>query len=322
MRGVLSTVVIGSIAMCGCVSTVRINKAPTTDALNTTEVKGVPFYVKVAKCKQETSWLQPVYTLTLKKTTNYRFVDEKAAKAANPNAKSPDPVVRTATKTFSLSQFNTEEVRKLRALLSKPGEATPSEVKDIEAQWNTVAGWPDYVAVAVDEDILMNSKDVFEVSNTSTPEAVVDYGTTYYYNAPRPWVGSSQIDAKLAADGTLTEGSAQVQSQTLSTILSALPISTLLTKAAGAGAAAAEVLPPEATKETIQYELTIAESGYTHTHTRYREFTLPCAVEATGVRADYALTIQTSGQGTTKKDDGNTVKIDGSVVLPKPAVNK
>jgi hypothetical protein len=308
--------------MCGCASTVRINKAPTADALKTTEVKGVPFYVKVAKCKQETSWLQPVYVLTLKKTTTYQFIDEKAAKAANPNAKPPDPVVRTGAKTLCLSQFNTDDVKKLRALLIKPGDATPNDVKDIEAQWAVVAAWPDYVAVAVDEDTLIGSKDVFEVSNTSAPEAVVDYTTTYYYNAPRPWVGSSQIDAKLAADGTLTEGSAQVQSQTLSTILSALPISTLLTKAAGAGAVVAAALPPDATKQTTQYELTITESGYTHTHSRYQPLTLPCAVEPNGVRTDYALTIQTSGQDTSKKADGNTVKFDGSVVLPKPAASK
>lgn len=330
MRGVLSTVLIGSGVMCGCLSTVRINKAPTPPALSTGEVKGVPFYVKVGKCKQETSWLQPVYTLTLKKTTTYRFVDEKAAKTANPNAKPPDPVVHTATKTLSLPQFNSDDVRTLRGLLGKPGEATAIEAKAIDDQWKKIADRPDYVAVAVKEDALINSDEVLEVSNTSTPEAVVDYATTYYFNAPQPWVGSSQINVKLAADGTLTEGSAQVQNQTLSTILSALPISALLTTAVGAGAAAAAAPPlkglaapaPEATKETTQYELTITESGYTHTHSRYQEFKLPCAVEASGVRTDYALAIQSSGQGTSKKDDSNTVKVDGSIVLPKPTANK
>src|SRR5208337_4678993 len=302
MRGVLSTILIGSAVMCGCLSTVRINKAPTSDALRITNLKGIPFYIKVAKCKQETSWLQPVYTLTLKKITTYRFVDEKAAKTANPNAKPPDPVVHTATKTLSLPQFNSDDVRTLRGLLGKPGEATAIEAKAIDDQWRKIADRPDYVAVAVKEDALVNSDEVFEVSNTSTPEAVVDYGTTYYYNAPRPWVGSSQIDAKLAADGTLTEGSAQVQSQTLSTILSALPISSLLTKAVETVAAAA-VQRPEAIQPTTQYELTIAESGYTHTHSRYRDFTLPCPVDASGVRTDYALAIQSSGQGTSKKDD-------------------
>src|SRR5208337_881387 len=121
MRGVLSTILIGSAVMCGCLSTVRINKAPTSDALRITNLKGIPFYIKVAKCKQETSWLQPVYTLTLKKITTYRFVDEKAAKTANPNAKPPDPVVHTATKTLSLPQFNSDDVRTLRGLLGKPG---------------------------------------------------------------------------------------------------------------------------------------------------------------------------------------------------------
>jgi hypothetical protein len=322
MRGFLSTVVIGSVVMCGCQSAVRISRAPTTDALSTKAVEGVPFYIKVAKCKQETSWLQPVYTLTLKKTTTYRFVDEQAAKTANPTAKPPDPVVHTASKTLSLSQFNTQDVRILRALLSKAGDATPGDVKDIEEKWNVVAVWPDYVAVPVNEDTLINSKDVFEVSNTSMPEAIVDYGTTYYYNSKRPWAGSSQIGAKLAADGTLTEGSAQVESKTLSTILAALPISALLTKAVGAGVAALGKLPPELTRATTQYELMITEAGYTHTHSRYSDFTLPCTVDANGVTKDYALAIQSSAQGAAKKDDSNTVKVDGAIVLPKPPANK
>jgi hypothetical protein len=205
VRGVLSAVVVGTVAICGCASTVRINKAPTADALKTTEVKGVPFYIKVAKCKQETSWLQPVYALTLKKTTTYQFADEKAAKPA------ANPVVRTSTKILSLSLFNTDDVRKLRALLSKPGDATAIDIRDIEAQWNIVAAWPDYVAVSVDEDTLIASKDVFEISNTAVPEAVVDYTTTYYYNAPRPWVGTSQIDAKLAADGGEAPGRRRIR---------------------------------------------------------------------------------------------------------------
>ena len=69
MRGILSTVVIGSAVMCGGLSTVRIDKVPTTDALRAAEAKGVPFYFKVGKCKQETSWLQPVYNLTLRKVS-------------------------------------------------------------------------------------------------------------------------------------------------------------------------------------------------------------------------------------------------------------
>lgn len=334
MRCFLRIAAIGSIVTCGCLSTVTITKAPTKDPLNTTSVDGIPFYVKVAKCKQETSWLQPVYTLTLKRTTTYRSTDERAAKNANPNAKPPDPIVRTVSKTLSLPQFNAEDVRTLRALVGRAGEATPQELASIETQWNKIADRPDCVAVPRDEGALIASNEVFEVSNTSKPEAVVDYSTTYYYNARLPWLGSSQISPKFAADGTLTEGSTQVQDETLSTIMAALPISALLTGTGAATPGAATPTPtavapevaeaprPIATKETTQYELTITEEDYIHTHSRFVDFAQPCLVDQRGVTSDYALTIQSLGQVTGKKDDGNTVKVDGTVVLPKPPTKK
>lgn len=325
MRLSLVYVLLGTCAMSGCLSTVRVKRDPlqiTDNDKKNTSVSGVPFYVKVAKCKQETSWLQPFYTLTLKKTSSFKFVDEKAAKAKDPAAKPPASVVRfTATKVLSLSQFNSTDIRNLKAMLSKPGPADPLQAKAIEDTWKKVSDMTDYLPLAVTEDVLIGSSDSILATNTSISEAIVDYSRVYYYNAPRPWVGTSQLDAKLAGDGTLTEASAQVQGQTLSTILSALPISTLITKAAGAGAAAAAVPPPDALEETFQYDLTIVEDGYTHTHDRYVDFVLPCPIVKDGVKSDFALTVQASGQSTAKKDDGNTVKVTGSIVLP-PTDNK
>jgi len=326
MRSGLGLVLFGTLVMCACLSTVRVKRDPlpvTDKDKNRTAVSGVPFYIKVAKCKQETSWLQPFYTLTLKKTSIFKFVNEKAAKAKDPNAKPPESVVRfTVMKVLSLSQFGSEDVRNLKAMLNKPGAADPLQAKAIEDTWKKISDLPDYVPLAVTEDNLVASSDVFETTNTSVAEAVVDYSRVYYYNAPRPWVGTSQLDAKFASDGTLTEASAQVQGQTLSTILSALPISTLLTKAVGAGAAAAEALPPDAVQQTFQYDLTIVEDGYTHTHDRCVDFALPCLIDKGGVKTDFALTVQSSSQSASKKDDANTVKVNGSIVLPASTGDK
>jgi hypothetical protein len=263
-----------------------------------------------------------VYTVTLKKTSIFKFVDEKAAKVKDPSAKPPESIVRfTVTKVLSLSQFNSDDIRTLKGMLSKPGPADLLQARAIEDSWKKISDMPDYLPLAVNEDNLVGSNDVLEVSNTSTSEAVVDYSRVYYYNALRPWVGTSQIDVKFASDGTLNEASAQVQDQTLSTILSALPISTLLTKAATGTLAAAE-RPPDASQETFQYDLTVAEDGYNHTHDRYVDFTLPCSIDKGGVKTDFALTIQRSGQSTSKKDDGNTVKVSGSIVLPASSSDK
>lgn len=321
MRSTLGFLLLGPILlMCGCLSTIRVTRDPlsmTGKEGTSTKLNGVPFYVKVAKCKQETSWLQPFYTLTLKKTSIFSFVDEKAAKAKDPNAKPPAPVVRfTATKVLSLSAFSSSgDVRTLNAMLAKPGPVDLPQAGVIENAWKNISNLPDYVPLAVGEDALVNSSNVVQVTNTAMPEAVVDYSRVYYFNAPRPWVGTSQLDAKLASDATLTEASAQVQGQTLSTILSALPISTLLTNAAGAGAAAAATLPAEAVQEKFQYEMTTVEDGYSHTHSRYTQYALPCPVAAGGVKADYALTIQSSALAA-KKDESNTVKVNGTIVLP------
>jgi len=58
------------------------------------------------------------------------------------------------------------------------------------------------------------------VANTAAIVPVVDYTHVYYLNSRSPWTGTSQVSAKVADDGTLSEGSGQVDDETWSTILS------------------------------------------------------------------------------------------------------
>jgi hypothetical protein len=69
------------------------------------------------------------------------------------------------------------------------------------------------------------------LANSISLTAEVDYGTIYAINEKRHFSGSSQADFKLAADGTLNEASGQVQDNTFATIVSALPVSSLITSA-------------------------------------------------------------------------------------------
>jgi hypothetical protein len=325
MRSRLTFVLLGTIAMCGCLSTVRLNRDPlslTDKNKRNTKVLGVPFYVKVAKCKQETSWLQPVYTLTLKKTSIFSLRDESTVKAHDANSRPTDSVVRfNVTKVLSLSQINSNDVQNLKTLLSQPRAADLLQARVIDDAWKNISGIPDYQPLAANEDALVGSGDVFELSNASNAETVVDYSRLYYYNAPRPLIGTSQIDATFASDGTLTEASAQVQGQTLSTILSTIlsvvSPSALLTNASNVGTFAAAALPPDAVQETFQYELTTVETGYIHTHARYVDFALPCPLDKGGVRKDFSLLIQSLRQAMDKKNDGNTVKVKGTIDIPR-----
>ena len=52
MRSTLSFVLLGTITMCGCASTLRVKRdpLPVTEAYkSSTDVSGIPFYIKVAK---------------------------------------------------------------------------------------------------------------------------------------------------------------------------------------------------------------------------------------------------------------------------------
>jgi hypothetical protein len=287
-------------------------------------------YVNNRRCGCST-----VYTLTLKRTIAHRFKDEAAAKAAD--AKLPATQVISNTKVLSLAQMD-GNVASLTSALSKPvsvDESIPNQqqqAQQIEGLWNTISGRLDYNPFGVSDTALVATNEVYLASNTSTVETMVDYSRTYYYNSPRPWVGSSKIDAKLAADGTLTEGSAENQTQTLSTFVSALPISGVLTKVAelGLGTPVTGAIPgakPVEIIRTVTFELTIQQQAYRHTHSRYVPFTNPCPVVAEGVTCPsgtgagacppYSTQVEPVDNAPAK-DDSNSVKVNGTISLPKP----
>src|SRR5260370_9551542 len=115
-------VVCFSFLLQSCLSTVRIKRDPLDataleEAKKSTDTEGIPFYVKRALCKQQSVWLQPIYTLTLKRTVTSKFQDEQAAKAAK--AELPPPQVTSITKVLAWTDI-ASNVIKLRVLLSKP----------------------------------------------------------------------------------------------------------------------------------------------------------------------------------------------------------
>src|SRR5271156_4980628 len=129
MRVLAGSTILLCVLLSGCLSTVRIKKETDPSQHTVGDVPGIPFYVKTAKCKQETIWLEPVYTMTLKKTITYKFLDEDAAKKAG--AKLPAPEVRVASKVLGLSQFQPTNapLQKLLALLAKPNLSDPDRIE-------------------------------------------------------------------------------------------------------------------------------------------------------------------------------------------------
>ena len=150
----------------------------------------------------------------------------------------------------------------------------------------------------------------------------MDYGNVFYLNSARPLAGSTQVSAKLAADGTLTEGSAQVQDQTLQTIAST--ISSLV----GSASTATKIFGLEAQPE---FKLTVKTKIYSHTHWQYPALLKPaipaspttCVALPNGVYGGSFTVAEVPDSANAKPastDKGNTISISGSIVLPKATV--
>ena len=67
----------------------------------------------------------------------------------------------------------------------------------------------------------MANNILVRVSSTADIGTAVDYSRVYYLNAQSPLIGTGTVDAKLNPDGTLGEGSASVDDETLGDILTA-----------------------------------------------------------------------------------------------------
>jgi hypothetical protein len=297
---------ISSLLVSGCFSTVHITRAPLGSSLKhdkSTKLKGIPFYAKKGVCKQETTWAQPVFTLIYTNTT----ISQPLGQAAKPIVES-----LSKTKVLSLSKFSDARVARLRAALS----SSVQDVSKIDALWDQVITLEDYLPLPGKEDALIkDNTDVIQVSNTASPESVADYSRVFYYNVRRPWIGSSQVTVKLNADGTLTDASAQVESKTLSTILSFVPTKDLI------GVATGGIKPANVESITHRLELSIKQENVRHTHTRYVKYEEFCKTAANGVTENYALKVEVPPSGSEKEEGGNTIEVTGRIKLP-PAEKK
>jgi hypothetical protein len=310
-------------------------------ANGTTEVPGVPFYAMRGACEKETVWLEPQYTLTVEVT-----VDDKA------------PVVHTMT--FSRHDYRQADVQQLIAYVKGlQGNYQTTDPQSCPANigylWDPVeakiAQDPNYqIMDNIDGSGQVAGQEkagnLIRSANTADVKAVVDYSHQYYLNGRTPWIGNSQVDAKLAANGTLSEGSAQAEDDTWSTILST--VSSLVGSFTGAGSAAtaaapaaavapnnaaepliAPLLPPAACQGTpnwpapqhkVAYKVTLSTTMYNHDH-KQRDFDVvnACIPEPAGVLAgSYTVKpVDTSA----KKQAPGTIEVSGEVQLP-PADGK
>ena len=246
--------------------------------------QGMPFYVKTAGCKREIVRLKPYYLLTLTTKTGDKIneVESTAVCAANATS-SPFEAVLDAARTGGD--------------ITKPWAAVKRLSCDLAAE-------PP-----------IGSTEWHLTSDTISAYTYVDYATPYTLNVRRPIIGSASATTKLASDGTLTEGTAQMEDKTGAALLGAIPAAALATR---------EVGPTKPPTAPLPYELKIELKGVKFTAT-YRDPLAhggcekdPLLISDPPNTGKPDLLIEDAGGGDKKAaDDGSTVKVIGTVQLPK-----
>jgi hypothetical protein len=253
---------------------------------------GIPFFAKSGACTQETVYANPYFLITLKVSGASGVIFSDTAKLSNTGHSSAD--FNNLIKELDKPQPDLSSVQTAWALLKQRQSFDPYTQSDGE----------------------------FLLSNAAKIIAIVDYSHPYALNQRKPLAGSVSADYKISSDGTLAEAQGQVQDNTLSTILSALPLSDLIKSAAGiaakAGAAAAQ--PPESVHMTLEQEERIRTKTYSVT-TKYKEY-CSAGTAMTSATPDVSTSLSDIGSSdiSAKKDvikNDSAIGISGTISLPK-----
>lgn len=271
----------------GCGSVLQVK------SFNPAKPEGVPFYVKQGACNHTTAYGNPYWRLTLKVTNDSGTLAMETVDINNSAHGGQD--------------FN--------GLLHELEKASPD-------QGSVMSAWDD-LKRRNRFDPWKQNEDRILLENSSSPTSLVDYSTKYSINQRKPFSGSSNADFKLSADGTLNEASGQVQDNTFSTILSALPISSLITSAAGiatkAGAAANE--KPKEVKFSLTQEQRYIKTVYSQvTIANQAVCTVGKALKETD--DNIGTSIVDVGSNTSQADSGqdknsDSITVTGTIKLPK-----
>jgi hypothetical protein len=356
-------IVTGCLQVCGCHKTVMVfgpSVLPASLAPNATEsekaeaakkgLPGIPFYNHYGVCAKETLWLEPQTTLSLTVTPD-----------------GGEPVTQTITlNNKAFHDSNSDALSLVSALKEVEG---PHEITDTDKKFcpaNVARNWAEvrdrYKVKPIDETNTSTDPDqikvsdataqgiIVRISNTADIGTAVDYSRVYYLNAKSPLIGTGTVDAKLNTDGTLGEGSASVDDETLGDVLTAAATvgsggltawSTVaaakITGAASITAAAltpatavpgaARVEPyycaagegwPAIRTKKIKFEFVVTPGGFKHDHKKVtplsEEAGGKCVVSGDVIDGSYTVT----PVGDDSKPDKNAIGVSGTITLPKP----
>ena len=303
---VLACLCVPMIFALGCATAYRVHRVADPAKLD-----GIPFYGKTAKCLQTTVYLYPYYRITFQTLSG-------------------DKVLGTLTANLSTDAYRSADTQGFLGILRKKPPLSDDDITKASDYWSKIdaASEDPYSKVlpkmdAQGKPVQQTSSGLFLISNTATVKVLVDYDNEYALNAKAPLAGSVNAAYKLSEDGTLTEGSAQVQD--LATIGGLFPISDLIKSAAGVATKAATALAPEAPGSVI-FQAVVEKRALKISYLKLLEdFELGCSAKAAlAPSSSDNVTIEDVGPDSpaAKDDKSNSISVSGKITLPTPSPSK
>jgi hypothetical protein len=276
----------------GCGPAFRVSKGDT-------RIKGIPFFVKTAKCEHSTAYVFPFYVITYQTLSNGK-------------------VQTTESVTISVAEYNAEEVTKFLEILRKKNDPLdPNDITSANENWNKIKKAP-YNIDPYNNVVGKSGRD--PVTNTATAKLLVDYtNPPYTLNSRTPFAGSVNVAYKLSPDGTLSEGSAQIEDKTFETVLNF--ISETLKTAATAGAFALDQAgKPQPESRSLQG--TVEKRALKITYSQIEDFTVGCKVTSPiQPNTTGSFVVEEIGPKDASKDDAkpkdNEITVTGKITLPE-----
>lgn len=267
------------------------------------KIKGIPFYTKVGKLKQATTWsrtwLEVEISLSDLDPTSGKKSNTETAILQIPEKSATADALNKGTAAAQKEAATSGSIGDTVEAFKTGSKITPLDINTILTEGDATFPGP---PISLFESLVSNTTDLI---------AEVDYTKLYTYNAFVPVFGSAEASIELAADGSLTKASSKADTGKLA---DELPIAALLTKAFGLAAAAGLT----ATVPTKELTVSITRHGYLYTLTKLRGPDAPRNQNPLKFGEQDAIVRTELGADTgQKKDPGKKATFEGSVSLPK-----
>lgn len=223
------------LSLSGCQTPTIMSGSRCLDGSSMCEEPGIPFWTKVPRTVRTSQWLVvEAYSISVSART---FGEAKATEALL----TWTPLTVPATKEARTA------IDQLRKNIASDKSVTLEAARN--TVWSELGRLHEIQSPSPDEKWACNKTDASVkniksldtepvlVSNVATKELVLE-AKRYYWTQRVPLFGSAQGSVKLGEDGTLSEGTTNVQDDTAKTLLSVFPATALLSRAFGLASAA------------------------------------------------------------------------------------